>query len=265
MENQMKKNMNISSLNSLKKWVLKEFRKVLVLDKLYHFEIQTFGQHQKDIRDINRWYILKVKGIKIITLIICTVLLFLFFISCATTSLHSPKPNKPGKFSIGAHGGYIIMVADGEFEPYMPMGNITMRIGIFNGGELGLNIGTIGGDLAFKYGFMDYENPFQLSVFGGAGLYMYQMLHLNIGILTGYEISKYINIYGGYRQFFYPAVFSEFDSLGTGDIIVGLELFPKKIFSPMLEFDYNFFMFGPELNEMQMGYFIINAGFNINF
>ncbi len=59
----------------------------------------------------------------------------------------------------------------------MPMGNITIRLGIFKGGELGLNIGIIGGDLAFKYGFMDYEKPFQLSVIAGAGLY-YCRFHL---------------------------------------------------------------------------------------
>ncbi len=257
----MKKNMNISSLNSLKKWVLKGFRKVLGLDKLYHFEKQTFGQHRKDIRNINREYIFKVKGIKIIMLIISIVLLFFFFISCATSSLHSPKPNKPGKFSIGAHFGYVIPLADGESLPGEFIENITMRLGIFKGGELGLNIGTIGGDLSFKYGFMDYEKPFQLSVIAGAGLYAYQMTHFNIGILTGYEISKYINIYGGYRQFIYP----DDNFFGTGDIIVGFEFFPKKFFSPMLELDYNFFMSDSENTDTQMGFATINAGFNRNF
>jgi len=263
----MKKNMNISSLNCLKKWVLKGFRKVLVLDKLYHFEKQTFGQHRKDIRNINRWYILKVKGIKIIMLIISIVILFFFFISCATTSLHSPKPNKPDKFSIGAHGGPMIGVTDGEVESGIGMVNIIMRLGIFKGGELGLNIGTTGGDLAFKYGFMDYEKPFQLSVIAGAGLFIYENLHLNIGILTGYEILKYINIYGGYRHFIYPAYIESdfgYGPYGRGDIIAGLEFFPKTIFSPMLELDYNIF-FTSDPAWMETRYFIINAGFNINF
>ncbi len=72
---------------------------------------------------------------------------------------------------------------------------------------------------------MYYEKPFQLSVIAGAGLYDYEMFHFNIGILTGYEISKYINIYGGYRQFIYP----DDNFFGTGDIIVGFEFFPKNI------------------------------------
>ena len=126
----------------------------------------------------------------------------------------------------------------------------------------------LGGDLAFKYGFMDYEKPFQLSVIVGTGFYGFELFHFNGGILTGYEILNNINIYGGYRHFFYPAVYTEFDSSGVGIIIVGFEFFPNKVFSPALEIDYNIFMPNSEFSELNEGFsgiYIINAGFNINF
>jgi hypothetical protein len=186
--------------------------------------------------------------------------------SCATTSLHSPRPNEPGQVSLGGHVGYLIGTETSEVEGVPVILNGTARVGVFEQAEIGVNAGTLGGDIAFKYGFMPYENPFQLSLIVGGGLMHWQVLDLNAGALAGYTIGRHVTPYAGFRQRF---LFGG-SAMPYGHIVGGVDIRTGSPFSFMVEYDHTFFYkdvasSDVSINPNDLALPALNAGVSFNF
>jgi hypothetical protein len=204
--------------------------------------------------------------------IFCASLFTLLICSCVTTSLHSPRPNRPGKVSLGGHASYVLFAESTESDDevnFPVLINGTFRTGLFERGELGINAGQLGGDLALKYGFLDYDDPLQLSAIGGFGLLYWQTPSVNLGLLLGYKLGDVIQLYGGYRH--HLAFVFESYTANIGDAIVGLELLPAQTLSIMVEYDHIIYYMGSSgfedvgFDPGSFGLGVINGGININF
>lgn len=201
--------------------------------------------------------------------LLCAVVLLpavLMLASCASTSLHSPRPLEPGQLSLGGHVGYLIGTDPDEVSGAPVILNGTARVGVFDRAEIGINVGTLGGDLAFKYGLFPYESPFQLSLLAGGGLMHWQALDLNAGALAGYLIGGRVMPYGGFRQRFLVGE----GVMSYGHAVAGLEIYTGSPFSFMLEYDHTFFYEDVQSSDVSIdpddfALPVINAGVNITF
>lgn len=192
--------------------------------------------------------------------------------SCASTSLHTPRPNAPGDVSVGLHGGYLFVPAVAGLEDGTADGavtfNSTVRIGLQNQNELGINAGLTGTEVAFKHGFTDYENPLQVSLIGGAGLMLWAFPDINIGAVAGFDVASAVQLYGGLRTHLlissgvYP----------FANLSAGVQLFPLSSVSLLLEYDrdLHFLFFGGEsssgtFDPQDFGLASVNVGMSFNF
>ena len=147
--------------------------------------------------------------------------------------------------------------------------NGTFRAGLFEGGELGINAGQLGGDLALKLGFLPHDEPFQLSAIAGFGLLFWRTPSVNLGLLAGYKFGDVLQLYGGYRHHLAFAI--EPVTVSIGDAIVGLELFPGKTLSIMAEYDHIIYYMESSIfddvgfDPGSLGLGVISGGININF
>ena len=162
----------------------------------------------------------------------CIVVVAVTILSaCAFSSLHSPRPVQPGDVSLGVGGGALVL--DGEVGATFH-GNL--RVGIAEKAELSASAGSLGFDVAFKYGLTSWETPFQLSLIGSAGLYLYLFMDVSVGLLTGYNFDDIVMPYGGYRQH----VVAGLGGFPVGVAIAGVEILPGSVVSFLLEMDYSF-------------------------
>lgn len=156
--------------------------------------------------------------------------------SCASTSLHSPRPNPPGAVEVGLFTGYVFAPAVTSVEESptegAPVGNAILRIGLRDRYELGLNAGVTSVNLAVKHGLREYEDPFQLSLIGSAGLYLWTLPQVSVGVLSGVDVGP-AHLYGGARgeltvgNAFYP----------FASVSLGAQLFPFSPVSAYVEYD----------------------------
>ena len=153
----------------------------------------------------------------------------MLFPACVFQSLHSPRPEQPGDVSLGIHGG--VGYYDGEMASGAVSG--TFRVGVVDHMELGINAGTLGVDAAFKYGFMSYEDAFQVSAIASVGLWGWSIFDPTIGVLVGYNIADVVMPFLGYRQHFFVVPIAGM----LGNAIVGLEIFVGDVVSFMFEWD----------------------------
>ena len=179
--------------------------------------------------------------------------------ACAFQSLHSPRPEPPGQVSVGVHGG-VAMFA-GETSKGV-LAAATFRVGVVDHIELGATAGTLGADVAFKYGFMDYESALQVSVLAGLGLYGWEIFDPTIGVLVGYNIAQVVMPYAGYRQHFLV-----WEGLGmVSNVIAGLEIFAGDLISFMFEWDYSFTFESLEIFDHDLqGISTLNFGISFHF
>lgn len=161
---------------------------------------------------------------------------FPVLLSCATMSLHSPRPLEPGKMSAGIYGGSLYTPTSDEAESDVenPPGVVTgtFRLGLPSGFEVGVNAGMLGAEAALKYGTTGPADPFQLSLVTGVGFYYWTFLDANAGLLAGYRFGNHLEPYAGYRHHVILA------GLQMGDVIGGLELYLSKRLSLQMELDY---------------------------
>jgi hypothetical protein len=136
----------------------------------------------------------------------------------------------------GLFTGYVFVPAATSIEDSpsegAPIGNATLRVGLRDRYELGVNAGVTGLNLALKYGLKEYEDPFQFSVIGSGGLYLWTLPQISVGVLSGLDVGP-VHAYGGARgeiaigSGFYP----------FASVALGAQLFP---FSPVsLYLEYN--------------------------
>ncbi len=208
------------------------------------------------------------------TLFVISVLFSIFFLlgSCATTSLHSPTPNEPGEVTLGGHVGLLFIPPTDSSFGFPLIVNGIFRVGLVDHLELGINAGSLGADMALKYGFFPQDSPFQLSVLGGGGLYYWSFLDFNAGALTGVTLGDVVQIYGGYRQHF--LLVSGAGLLPYGNIIGGVELFLGDHVSIAAEFDHTIFYYevtsadsedSTHIGLNNAAIPVLNAGLNLHF
>lgn len=160
--------------------------------------------------------------------------------ACTFTSLQTPRSNPPGKVSFGFHPSFIInpymFDEEGSSSNSGVPASLTgiLRVGLWQGGELGLNVGFLGGDINIKHSFLPYDYPFQVALIGGTGAYLWAFPHVNMGVLLGYNINEVVMPYAGYRQYLLLST----GAFPIGDIIVGFEFLNDKPVSIGLELDW---------------------------
>jgi hypothetical protein len=171
-----------------------------------------------------------------ITLLVTLGSMSLFCMSCATISLQSPKPLEAKRIGFGIHAGFLLEALkagvesdDGGFPIIV---NGTAQVGLGRGMELGINVGTLGGEAVFKVGLMAPQNPFQASFITGVSLLYWNFIGVNAGVLGGYTIGDVVRPYAGYRQHLL------LPDLLMGDIIGGLEILISKKIGLMFELNH---------------------------
>lgn len=147
---------------------------------------------------------------------------------CAFVSLNSPRPIDDGETQLGLHAGTLVGLSDDDGGTSGVLFTGTGRFGLGSGVELGFNVGNLGVDGQVKYGFLDHDDPLQVSAIVSAGLYAFSLANASVGALLGYAISDAFMPYVGYRQYLLIAegVYPTFDVIGGVDIaftdLVGL-------------------------------------------
>ncbi len=150
---------------------------------------------------------------------------------------------------------------------------LTARVGV-GGFDVGGLLGPTAATVGVKYGLLDHDNPLQISLVGGGGLWgpilaedVDGMPMFDIGALAGYEIADPIGIYGGFRRY---QIFAEgTGSFGKNNFIVGVELFPQSALSLPVELNYTlipFYAGGMGLEEdVSIAAPAVNAGITVTF
>ncbi len=214
------------------------------------------------------------------------VAVLLLAVGCVTPSLQTPRPLSPGEVQLGAHASMLLaprvngqtfedeMGEDVPFFMGTPSPWLTARVGVGGGFDVGGLLGPTAATVGVKYGLLDYDNPLQISLLGGGGLWgpilaedVDGMPMFDIGALAGYEIADPIGIYGGFRR---HQIFAEgTGSFGKNNFVVGVELFPQSVLSLPIELNYTlipFYAGGMGLEEdVSIAAPAVNAGITLTF